>query len=157
VRRVAWSEISACRAISISSAGLSAGMSVYALIEFDRASGVMIFEKEVLLKCFWNKFKSDSLKQKLQRVLGADTTLDSDALKALLLVVMRNVTTGSPRPLINNPHAENNVCNLGLLLRQLVRASTAAPTFFSPEVEEIHSREFVIVDGGMTPSIFQRS
>jgi uncharacterized protein len=32
-----------------------------------------------------------------------------------------------------------------------VRASTAAPTYFPPEVVQIGPREFVFVDGGVTP------
>lgn len=141
---------------AILAAGLSTGMTVTELIEFYRASGVMMFEKEMLLKRFWNKFKSDPLKEKLQAVLGADTTLASDSLKTLLLVVMRNATTDSPWPVTNNPHAKYNDrkrddCNLDLPLWKLVRASTAAPTFFPPEVVEIGSREFVFVDGGVTP------
>ena len=55
------------------------------------------------------------------------------------MVVMRNHTTDSPWPVSNNPLAKYNDrgrkdCNLNLPLWQLVRASTAAPTFFPPEV-----------------------
>ena len=37
------------------------------------------------------------------------------------------------------------------LLWQLIRASTAAPTYFPPEVVSFGSRDFVFVDGGTTP------
>ena len=37
------------------------------------------------------------------RVLGEETTLGSEQLRTLLLIVMRNATTDSPWPLSNNP------------------------------------------------------
>jgi len=72
------------------------------------------------------------------------------------LLVLRNVTTDSPWPLTNNPHAKYNDrarpdCNLDLPLWQIVRGSTAAPTFFPPEVVTLGTRQFVFVDGGVTP------
>jgi len=74
---------------------------------------------------------------------------------------MRNATTDSPWPISNNPYAKYNDknyqgCNLDLPLWQLIRASTAAPTYFPPEVIVLPSpaptgeREFVFVDGGVT-------
>jgi uncharacterized protein len=41
-------------------------------------------------------------------------------------------------------------CNLDLPLWQLVRASTAAPAFFPPEIVNLGQKEFKFVDGGMT-------
>ena len=41
-------------------------------------------------------------------------------------------------------------CNLDLPLWQLVRASTAAPTYFPPEVIDVGKNSFVFVDGGIT-------
>ena len=90
-----------------------------------------------------------------------DTTLGSEKLRTLLLLVMRNATTDSPWPISNNPYAKYNDsarpdCNLKFPLWQLVRASTAAPTYFPPEVIVLPSaapageREFVFVDGGVT-------
>ena len=59
-------------------------------------------------------------------------------------------------PFRNNPHAKYNLtdradCNLRLLLLvQLVRASTAAPTHFPPETIDVGAQRFVFVDGGVT-------
>ena len=65
-----------------------------------------------------------------------------------------NATTDSPWPLCNNPGAKYNRagagCNLDLPLWQLVRASTAAPTFFPPESVQIGEQTFIFVDGGVT-------
>ena len=81
-------------------------------------------------------------------------------MKTLLLVVTRNVTTDSPWPISTNPDAAYNDparadSNLNMRLWQIVRASTAAPIYFPPEVIECEpgdpARTFVFVDGGMTP------
>jgi uncharacterized protein len=68
---------------------------------------------------------------------------------------MRNATTDSPWPISNNPFAKYNdlahpVCNLHFPLWQLVRASTAAPTYFPPEVITCGGKPFIFVDGGVT-------
>ncbi|WP_236101967.1 tetratricopeptide repeat-containing protein [Methylotetracoccus oryzae] len=92
---------------------------------------------------------------------GMDTATLGDAkLRALLMVVLRNHTTDSPWPVSNNPLAKYNQldrkdCNLHLPLWQVVRASTAAPTFFPPEVvtfapDTPEEYSFVFVDGGVT-------
>lgn len=141
---------------AILAAGLAIGKSVEELIAFYRTSGPLMFERNALIKRAWSKFKSDPLEEILKQVFGEATGLGSDKLKTLLLVVMRNITTDSPWPVTNNPHAKYNDrartdCNLDLPLWQLVRASTAAPTYFPPEVVQIGPREFVFVDGGVTP------
>jgi patatin-like phospholipase/acyl hydrolase len=74
------------------------------------------------------------------------------------MMVMRNHTTDSPWPFSNNPYAKYNDrsrddCNLNLPLWQLVRASTAAPTFFPPEIVTLGNQkkyDFIFVDGGVT-------
>jgi hypothetical protein len=82
--------------------------------------------------------------------------LDSKRLKTLLLVVLRNHTTGSAWPITNNPLAMYNEstlpdCNLKVPLWKLVRASTAAPVFFDPEEIMLGDRRHVFVDGSITP------
>src|SRR5262249_51646558 len=85
-----------------------------------------------------------------------DHRLGTRALKTYLMLVLRNATTDSPWPLSNNPAAKYNDhdrsdCNLKLPLWQLVRASTAAPTYFPPEVIRFgDAYDFVFVDGGVT-------
>lgn len=139
----------------IIAAGLSFGKSVSELIDFYNDSGPKMFEKEWLLKRLYADFKSEPLAKKLKEVFGADTTLESDKLRTLLLLVMRNATTDSPWPISNNPFAKYNdpkrgECNLDIPLWQLVRASTAAPKYFPPEAIEIGKKIHLFVDGGMT-------
>jgi len=122
---------------------VSVGMSLAEIRDFYLDSGREMFDKASLLRRFRSKFEDERLAGKLKEVIGEDTTLGSDKLRTLLLIVMRNATTDSPWPLSNNPNAKYNdpsrrdagkACNLDLPLWQLVRASTAAPTYFPPEV-----------------------
>jgi hypothetical protein len=83
--------------------------------------------------------------------------LGSSKLRTLLMLVMRNATTDSSWPVSNNPRAKYNcdlsdpACNLKVPLWQLIRASSAAPTYFPPEVVKLGSNTFVFDDGAMTP------
>src|SRR5262245_31788887 len=134
---------------------LSLGMSAAQVREFYEANGIEMFDKARLWELYRFKFRDDKLAAKLREVLGADTTLGTEKLKTLLMMVLRNATTDSPWPVSNNRAAKYNRvdhpgCNLKLPLWQLVRASTAAPTFFPPESVQIGPHEFVFVDGGVT-------
>jgi patatin-like phospholipase/acyl hydrolase len=140
---------------------LALGMSVERIRKFYLDSGREMFDKAGLMERLHYKYDDDKLSIKLKQEVGADTTLGSDTLRTLLTVVMRNATTDSPWPLSNNPGARYNQrirddgtprenCNLDLPLWQLLRASTAAPTFFPPEVVQIGGHSFVFVDGGVT-------
>lgn len=140
---------------AIIAACLSLGMSSTQIRDFYVASGKEMFDKAFLLKRFRYKYEDEKLAGKLKEVFGAKTTLGSPKLKTLLMMVMRNATTDSPWPLSNNPGAKYNQtgrpdCNLNLPLWQLVRASTAAPVYFPPEVIDIKTHQFVFVDGGIT-------
>ncbi|MBC1197341.1 patatin-like phospholipase family protein [Microcystis aeruginosa BLCCF158] len=139
---------------------LSWGMRVSEVREFYINQGENMFDSASLLKQFQYKFEDKNLakelREKFQEKDGSVATLGSSLLKTLLLMVMRNATTDSPWPISNNPYARYNDpsrpdCNLQLPLWQLIRASTAAPTYFPPEVIEVEKGEpFVFVDGGIT-------
>jgi len=140
---------------------LSLGMTVDRIREFYESNGKTMFEKSSFLKRFRYKYEDDHLADMLRTVLkqesgeSQDPTLGSEALRTLLLIVMRNATTDSPWPLSNNPAARYNQrdrgdCNLELPLWQLVRASTAAPTYFPPEAVKVGEQTFLFVDGGVT-------
>jgi patatin-like phospholipase/acyl hydrolase len=145
----------------IIAAGLAIGMSVGNILKFYKEAGAQMFVKARLLRRLRYKFEKEPLAQKLKEVFDIDTTLGSEKLRTLLLLVMRNATTDSPWPISNNPYAKYNDgarpdCNLKFPLWQLVRASTAAPTYFPPEVIVLPStkprekKEFIFVDGGVT-------
>ena len=148
---------------------IAIGMPTARIRDFYLESGPLMFERASLLKRMRYSYEDEPLarllRQEINRALKcrADekpATLGDERLRTLLMVVTRNHTTDSPWPVSNNPRAhyndrKRNDCNLFLPLWQLVRASTAAPTFFPPEVvvfaegtEREHS--FVFVDGGVT-------
>ena len=115
-----------------------------------------MFAKSRFLLRLWHKYDSTPLAKMLQKKFGADTTLGSEKLQTLLMLVLRNATTDSPWPICNNPDAHYNKpltrpgCNLKFPLWQLVRASTAAPVYFPAEKIVIDGKEHLFVDGGVT-------
>src|SRR6516165_2139545 len=144
----------------IIAAGLSIGMSVGEILTFYKEAGAQMFVKANLLRRLRYKFESEPLAEKLKDVFGASTKFGSDEIETLLLLVMRNATTDSPWPLSNNPYAKYNDPqrydnNHRFPLWQLVRASTAAPTYFPPEIivlpseDRTKEKQFVFVDGGV--------
>jgi len=113
-------------------------------------------------KLFVSRYQAKPLSELLQRTFSEDgnglvpAMLDSARLKKLLLVVVRNHTTGSAWPITNNRKAMFNDralpdCNLDIPLWKVVRASTAAPVYFDLEVIELGGRPSVFVDGSVTP------
>ncbi len=134
---------------------LSLGMTVDQVRTFYRDSGSAMFDRASLLKQYWYKFKDEPLIAQLKTVLGADTEFGSERLRTALILVMRNASTDSPWMLSNHPSARYNAstrddCNLKLPLWQLVRASTAAPSYFPPEIIKVGEHDFMFVDGGVT-------
>jgi hypothetical protein len=145
---------------AIIAAGLAIGMSAQELSDFYIATGPKMFEKAFILERLRNLYKKEPLTEELKKTYGAKTNLGSNRLRCLLLVVTRNVSTDSPWPISSNPFAHYNHparkdCNLQIPLWQLVRASTAAPVFFPPEILQWDpkdaSRTFLFEDGGLTP------
>lgn len=159
---------------SIIAACLSAGMSVDQVRGFYLDHGSSMFDRAKWYQALREKYDAEPLAQLLKQVLntqlnGGDyvyrdqdppVLLGDPRLRGLLMLVMRNHETDSPWPVSNNPLAKYNQphrhdCNLHLPLWQLVRASTAAPTFFPPEVVTLApgtpaEHRFVFVDGGIT-------
>jgi patatin-like phospholipase/acyl hydrolase len=148
---------------------ISAGLSMDQIRHFYVESGKHMFDKASLVKRLKYNYNDEPLAKKLRTVLNSalypqgspeTATLGDPNLRTLLMMVMRNHTTDSPWPVSNNPEAKYNRrdradCNLNLPLWQLVRASTAAPTFFPPEAVVFaegtdKEYEFIFVDGGVT-------
>jgi Patatin-like phospholipase len=141
---------------AIIAACLSLGFTSQRILDVYLERGAEMFDRARLLERLHHQYDDDPLEAILKAELGSDTTFGSDRLRTLLLLVLRNATTDSPWPLSNNPRAAFNDpeledCNLDLPLWQLVRASTAAPTYFAPETVRLGSRDFVFVDGAVTP------
>jgi hypothetical protein len=145
---------------AIIAASLARGMTTSDLIKFYQDYGREMFDPSALIERYKYLHTADPLVQQLQQVFGANTTLDPNDLKCLLLVVTKNVTTDSAWPVSSNPDAKYNDParidnNLKVPLWKLVRASTAAPVYFPAEVmtwdPSNPAKAAVFVDGGMTP------
>jgi hypothetical protein len=139
----------------IIAAGIAIGMSAREILDFYLSSGSAMFDKASIIHRLQYEYSREPLALKLKEVFGPETMLGASELETLLLLVMRNATTDSPWPISNNPYAKYNdekhgACNLRLPLWQLVRASTAAPTYFPPEVIPCGDKPFIFVDGGVT-------
>ncbi|MEO1374575.1 MAG: patatin-like phospholipase family protein [Cyanobacteria bacterium J06635_10] len=144
---------------------ISMGWPVDKIQRFYQESGKEMFKKAFITRAFRTfryKYEDKNLANKLKKEFGKnefgqEITFGSEKLKTLLMLVMRNATTDSPWPMSNNPYAKFNDkekpdSNLNLPLWQLVRASTAAPTFFLPEQVQLDkNKTFSFVDGAITP------
>jgi hypothetical protein len=145
---------------SIIATGLALGFSVDKLTRIYVELGERIFEEGFLhFGVFGAKFAKEPLVQALTTHFG-DEPLGSDKLRTGLMVMTKRLDTGSPWLLHNNPRGQfydvhpgySGTPNRDMLLRNVVRASTAAPHYFEPEFLQIapgHSGAFV--DGGISP------
>ncbi|HHG2223889.1 patatin-like phospholipase family protein [Synechococcus sp. WH 5701] len=158
----------------IIAACLSSGMSMSQVRDFYVNNGASMFERAKWYMKLHQNYEAEPLALLLQQALtcqlnGPGSIFNESAppvelgdprLRGLLMLVLRNHSTDSPWPVCNNPLAKYNQldrkdCNLHLPLWQLVRASTAAPTFFPPEMVSFapgtdREYQFVFVDGGIT-------
>jgi hypothetical protein len=106
---------------------------------------------------FQAKFNADGLRAEILKIVQ-DRQLCSRDLITGLCVVTKRMDTCSPWIVANNPRAPywldgpNHDGNERYSLATLVRASTAAPHFFDPEVFTISKQEEgLFIDGGVTP------
>jgi hypothetical protein len=120
----------------------------------------------VFQRPFWRimmlqaKFDATALRREIELVVG-ERTLDSNDLVTGLGVVTKRMDTGSPWIIANNPRApywetpadRSFIGNRHYRLANLVRASTAAPVYFDPELLPIVDGALhgLFVDGGVTP------
>ena len=141
---------------------LAWGMSVSEVQQLYLDHATEMFRRAPFYRRFWNKFDAAAITNMFKMLFSEDgegkipALLGTKKLRTLLVLVMRNNSTGSPWPVSNNPAAKFNNpalpgCNLNLPLWQLVRASTAAPVYFPPETIDLGGKEQVFVDGGITP------
>jgi len=144
---------------AIIATGLARGMSVAEISEFYTRFGTVAFERRHVWQKWRALYGEGGLEKTLKDTFGAGTDLAPEHLQCLLTAVTRNATTDSAWPVSSNPAAKYNDtarpdCNLRIPLWKLVRASTAAPVYFPPEVvswdESDPAKSFVFVDGGTT-------
>ncbi len=102
------------------------------------------------------RFKKAALEKHLSRIFG-EVKLGGPELQTGLCVVAKRADTRSTWPLINHPRGKYYEYNAPLTLWRTIRASTAAPTFFEPQILPTGDRDEngklvrgAFVDGGVS-------
>jgi len=146
---------------AIIAVGLALGYRASEMRDFYEQLAPRIFKRSFFRLLGWHaKFDARNLMTELSRIIGT-RTLDSADLKTGLCIVLKRMDTGSAWMVMNNPRSiywetpvdRTFIGNRHLPLTNLVRASTAAPTFFDPELIEIAPGlpRGLFIDGGLTP------
>jgi len=125
-----------------------------------RALGGKIFGDKFGAFSISNRFKAtyeDAPLQAELKKLFKDTRLGSDEIRTGLCINAKRADTNSTWSFLNHPKAkfyepfqEGELGNKDFLLREVVRASTAAPTFFLPQRINLGNRSATFVDGGVS-------
>lgn len=149
---------------AIIATALAQGWSVGEIREKYFSLGELVFERSPFRQgIFRAKYDDRLLTEQLKELYGADTTLGSDRLLTGLLIITKRLDTESVWPLSNNPEgrffdvgSNGRFANRDYLLWQVVRASTAAPSYFEPETITINGPAGNTVtgnfiDGGVSP------
>lgn len=153
---------------AIIAAGLSLGMTVDEIDKHYCDLGEKVFKRSFWRRGFARQmYDAKAVASALSDVLGKALLKDAK-FHTGLLVVAKRLDTGSTWVLTNNPKAKyfapnpdnpQTIPNGEYPLWQVVRASTAAPTFFEGEEIQIHSNESkdredtvgLFIDGGCSP------
>ncbi|MEJ1087931.1 patatin-like phospholipase family protein [Microbacterium sp. Mu-80] len=141
---------------AIIAAGLALGRSAEQLLDLYVTHAKTIFQSSRWRARIRHRYDHAGLATLLKHEFGETTTLGSGDLRCLLMIGLRNASTDSPWPVSSNPNAAfndpaNTDSNLQLPLWQLVRASTAAPTYFPSEHITFGSgTTYVFSDGATT-------
>lgn len=113
---------------------------------FSDKNGFNLLGKRIYLN---RKYDSNPLKEELKRIFQ-DARLGDDTNKTGFCAVTKRLDTCSTWPVTNNPNAKYFEKNR-FYIRDIVRASTAAPSFFEPEIIDVgNGDEGIFVDGGMS-------
>ncbi|MGQ0801355.1 MAG: patatin-like phospholipase family protein [Pseudomarimonas sp.] len=150
---------------AIIAAGLAIGLSVDELITHYVKLGRKVFKGSFFRRGkLRERYDKEELIEELKKVFG-DRSLGDPSLCTGLLVISKRMDTGSLWPLGNNPKGRyfsakagsTTIANSDYPLWQVVRASTAAPTYFVPEKIIIaredgkDAKQGEFVDGGVSP------
>jgi hypothetical protein len=140
---------------AILAAGLALGLKASDLRDFYLKFGHEIFTKSWPPARMWHKYPSGPLEKHLKAALGKSTALGSEELRTQIMIVARNATLGSDWFFSNNRQNKFFKNNARLPLWQIVRASSAAPTYFPPETiavtdETGKKQKYDFIDGGVS-------
>jgi uncharacterized protein len=148
---------------SIIAASLAIGMNVDDIVKMYMDLGGKIFGQK---HDWWKPWETakylkagydyHALEESLKGAFG-DITLESDKIKTGLCIVAKRADTNSVWPLINHPMGKffNSADgkNKDIPLWMAVRASSAAPTYFAPQMIDVGGgQRAAFVDGGVSMS-----
>ena len=146
---------------SIIAAALAIGKSVDEIVDLYMDLGGKIFGKK---RSFWNPLETwkflkagydyIELENSLKEAFG-NITMESDQIKTGLCIVAKRADTNSIWPIINHPKGKFYDTDMGknknIPLWQAVRASSAAPTYFAPQMIDVgDGQRAAFVDGGVS-------
>ncbi len=146
---------------SIIAAALATGKTVDEIKDLYMDLGGKIFGKK---RNWWNPLETwrflkaeydyIALEESLKSAFGT-VLLGSDQIKTGLCIVAKRADTNSVWPLINHPQGKFYDTKLGknknIPLWQAVRASSAAPTYFAPQMIDVgDGQKAAFVDGGVS-------
>lgn len=145
---------------AIIASALACGRTVDHIDEIYHQLGDTIFEPNFLRRGWLRpKFPAEPLRESLEREFG-EIRIGGSEIRTGLAIVAKRLDTGSPWVVHNNPKGRyferkpgsTAVANKEYLLREVVRASTAAPTYFEPEkIRVADGLEGAFIDGGVSP------
>ena len=142
---------------AIIAAGLSIGMTASEIKNLYLDIGDKIFGKKRSwflnpLKRYKAEFDFKPLEEELKKVFGNITIGSKEILTGLCIVTKRADTLSTWR-ILNHPNGRFFEENKGMLLRQVVRASAAAPSYFIPQKLDVGQGEVgTFIDGGVSSS-----
>ena len=146
---------------SIIAASLSIGKTIDEITKLYMDLGGKIFGEK---RNWWNPMETmkwlkanysyKAMEDGLKYAYG-DLTLGSQELKTGLCIVAKRADTNSIWPLINHPNGKFFDSDLGknknIPLWQAVRASSAAPTYFAPQmISVMEDQQAAFIDGGLS-------
>jgi len=140
---------------AILAAGLALGMKAKDLRDFYLKLGADIFDEVFLPEQFWHKYPSGPIEKHLKEILGETTTLGDARLRTMVLLVAKNATLGNDWFFTNNPGNKFFSSNAKIPLWHIVRASSAAPTYFPPHAFDVADatgtlQTYEFIDGGVS-------
>ena len=135
---------------SIIAAALAIGMDVAEVKKMYLDLGEKVFTRASPLKWLKAFYNADYLKAELEKAFG-NTVFGSSNIKTGLAIFAKRADTGSSWVFHNHPEGKYYADGKDILLRRVVRASTAAPTYFVPEEIDVgRSQIGAFIDGGVS-------